>query len=115
MITIAIAVVLATVAVNASEEMTPSNNICKNVGNNTAIQSLAGCNQFFVCVNGHPIPFTCPDGQMFNANTGRCENSTNMHCNVVGFECPPDGIHFFPHEEYCNKYFICSAGYVLAF
>lgn len=120
MVTIVLAVALATVAVNASDKMTRNNfcnqkcnnNICRNVENNTAIPSLAGCNQFFICVMGHPIPSTCPDGQLFNTITSHCENSTNLHCEVKGFECPPDGIHFFPHEEYCDKYFICSAGYV---
>ncbi len=112
------AVALATIAVDASEKMTQNNfcngtcnnNLCGNVADNTAIPSLASCSQYFICINGHAVPMTCPEGQLFNSDMGHCEYSTNLHCLVKGFECPPDGIHFFPHEEYCDKYFICSSG-----
>lgn len=116
----AMAVALAIVVVNASDKLTRNNfcrsrcnnNICHNLENNTALPNLAGCNQFFICEDGHPIPNTCPAGQMFNPDTSHCEESSNLHCDAPNFECPPEGIHFFPHEEYCDKYFICSAGYV---
>lgn len=120
---IVMALALATIGANASEKMTRNNfcnnrcnnNLCRDIANNTAIPSLAGCNQYFVCINGHAVPQTCPDGQLFNLMTGDCEVSGNLHCLVNNFECPPDGIHFFPHEEYCDKYFICSAGYALLY
>lgn len=114
------AVALAIVVVNASDKMTRNNfcnnecnnNICHNVENNTSVPNIAGCDQFFICIDDHPLPNTCPSGQMFNANTSHCEDSSSLHCEGLNFTCPPNGIHFFPHDEYCDKYFICSAGYV---
>lgn len=86
-----------------------SNNICEGVENNTALPNEAGCEHFFICIDGRPIPNTCPQGQWFNPNISQCDNSTNP-CN--DFECPEDGIHFFPHEESCAKFIMCFAGYV---
>lgn len=118
MVAIAMAVVLATISVDASEKMTRNNfcnkrcnnDICRNVPDNTSIPSLAGCNQYFICLIGHAVPYTCPEGQIFNNFTKLCETSTDLHCLIEGVDCPPDGIHFFPHDEYCDKYFICSSG-----
>ncbi len=114
-----------------------NNNICDGVENNTAIPNEAGCEYFFLCIDGRPIPNTCPPGQWFNYNIrlniltywsfirnekftipflfslflhlSQCDNSTSP-CEDA-FECPPDGIHFFPHDDYCNKFIMCFAGY----
>lgn len=112
-----LAVVLA-IGLNASEKMTRNNfcnsdcnnNICEGAENNTALPNEAGCEHFFICIDGRPIPNTCPQGQWFNANISQCDNSTSP-CDF-SFECPPDGIHFFPHDDYCDKFIMCFAGYI---
>jgi len=117
-VAIALALVLA-IGINASQETIRSgdecgcgNNICQDVENNTALPNEAGCEHFFICIDGHPIPNTCPQGQWFNPDISQCDNSTNP-CTT--FQCPEEGIHFFPHEEYCYKFIMCFAGYVPRF
>jgi len=115
-IAITLAVVLG-IGINASEitinkALSDScgcdNNICRGVANNTAIPNEAGCEHFFICIDERPIPNTCPHPQWFNPEVSQCDNSTNP-CD--SFQCPPDGIHFFPHDEYCYKFIMCFAGF----
>ncbi|KAJ6646170.1 Peritrophin-1 [Pseudolycoriella hygida] len=117
-----IAVVLATVfaiGIHASAKLTQNdfgrcecnNNICENVENNTALPNEAGCEHFFICIDGRPVPNTCPQGQWFNPDVSQCDNSTSPCDEKDEFQCPPDGIHFFPHDEYCNKFIMCFAGF----
>jgi hypothetical protein len=115
-IAVAIGAILA-IGINASEKMTRNNfcngdcnnNLCEGLENNTAIPNEAGCEHFFICIDGRPIPNTCPQGQWFNYNISQCDNSTSP-CEFQ-FECPPDGIHFFPHDDYCDKFIMCFAGF----
>jgi len=118
--TLSIAIILAVVlaiGINASEMTMEQylsincgcdNNICRGVPNNTALPNDAGCEHFFICVDEIPIPNTCPYPQWFNPEVSQCDNSTNP---CVSFQCPPDGVHFFPHEEYCEKFIMCFAGF----
>lgn len=58
-----------------------NNNLCEGVENNTAIPNEAGCEHFFICIDGRPIPNTCPRGQWFNYNI-RFDSVADSVCNV---------------------------------
>lgn len=64
---IILGVVLA-IGINASQELLgcgcEDNNICRDVENNTALPNEAGCEHFFICIDGTPIPNTCPQGTL---------------------------------------------------
>jgi len=87
------------------------NGICRGVENNTKVPNRGNCLRFFTCIDQRPTPGVCPSGQWFNPEPRRCDNLTNGQCAPSDqFECPPDGIHFFPHEKYCHKFIMCYAG-----
>lgn len=91
---------------------TCNNNICGGQPDNTALPNNDSCTQFFICVDGNPQPNTCPKGQWFNANNLTCDSSENKKCNPNDeFKCPADGIFFYPHEEFCDKFIMCFAGF----
>lgn len=87
------------------------NGICRGIENNKNVPNRGNCLRYFTCINQVPHPDVCPSGQWFNPEIRRCDNLTNGQCRPSDqFECPPDGIHFFPHETYCHKYYMCFAG-----
>jgi len=89
-----------------------NNNICQNVADNSSLPNDESCTQFFTCIDGNTQPNTCPKGQWFNPESNHCDSSTNDKCNPKDkFKCPTDGIFFFPHEEFCDKYIMCFAGF----
>ncbi|KAG4068886.1 hypothetical protein HA402_005034 [Bradysia odoriphaga] len=89
-----------------------NNNICLGHANNTVVPNNDSCTQFFICTDGHPQPNTCPTGQWFNQIELTCDSSENDKCNPSDeFKCPAQGIFFFPHEKYCDKYIMCYAGF----
>ncbi|KAJ6645710.1 Peritrophin-1 [Pseudolycoriella hygida] len=91
---------------------TCNNNICGDHRERAVIPSNGSCTQYFVCVGGNPQPNTCPKGHWFNPEESRCDSSVNEKCNPAEeFKCPPTGIVFLPHDEYCDKYFMCFAGF----
>lgn len=100
-----------------------TNNICRDLSNNTPVANNISCRDFFVCRDQRAVPYRCPEGHWFNPDQGNpgnsdpvsshCRGSPHESCNPDNdFElCPPSGIHFFPHEEYCNKFIMCFAGF----
>ncbi len=91
---------------------TCNNNICSGKANNSALSNNDSCTQFFTCVDEHPQPNTCPTGQWFNPDKLSCDSSKNDKCNPSDeFKCPAQGIYFYPHEEFCDKYIMCFAGF----
>lgn len=86
--------------------------MCSGLPDNRAVPNNDSCTQFFICIAGHPQPSTCPKGQWFNPIQLRCDSSQNEDCNPSKeFKCPLEGIFFFPHEEFCDKYIMCFAGF----
>lgn len=97
---------------NALEKKRSDNNICKGETDNTTLANDDSCTQYFICVGENPQPNTCPKGQWFNPATKGCDSSENDKCNPSDeFQCPKEGIFFYPHEEFCDKFIMCFAGF----
>lgn len=85
------------------------------------------CNQFFFCASGQANLITCPDGLVFNLNTGTCSwpgEANRVGCqskDVVAFDCParvleadPVGPQFidplYADPTDCQYFYVCIGG-----
>lgn len=90
---------------------TCNNNICQGIAEATAVPNNDSCTEYFICSGGHPQPKACPNGQWFNSTASKCDSSENEKCNPKDeFKCPKEGIFFYPHEKFCDKFYMCFAG-----
>lgn len=69
------------------------------------------CRRFRLCrMSGMPY-LSCPEGLVFNRNTGTCGSSERAPCNPLTIppECPPNSNGFFPGQS-CFHYIFCFNG-----
>jgi hypothetical protein len=65
------------------------------------------CENFFLCVNGMALPRQCSPGLHFSRTAGTCVHPDVAECVLQ--VCGP-GLGFLPHEDNCNKYYLCFGG-----
>jgi hypothetical protein len=64
------------------EEPNESDVVCPDRPENeiTFLPNSEGCDAYFICLQGNPFPFTCPEGQHFNFQKKYCDNPENVGC-----------------------------------
>lgn len=75
------------------------------------------CQWLWACEDlGMPNTYACEDGELFNPDTGFCDDENNVVCLVAGRPDDFDGIFCeqrhvgfeFPHPDSCNWFFACD-------
>lgn len=98
-----IAIVLAVVGTAYANEVT----ICQGIPDNTFIQDVSNCANWFRCTPNGPVPGTCPEPWLFNPQTGGCDWAENVRC----FACSPtQPIQSTRVEGSCVQFIRCING-----
>lgn len=74
----------------------------------TFIVDPNNCNIYYKCNNGIATTFTCPQGQIFNKDTGMCITSSSG-CNNVNSMCVGQSKGtFLGDDSTCSGYYFCN-------
>ncbi|XP_041347319.1 uncharacterized protein LOC121367271 [Gigantopelta aegis] len=71
-----------------------------------------GCREFIHCENHVATAVTCQHNQVFNSNTGKCDNPINVPppCGILR-DCTTKSDGRYPDlSEHCRSYYTCISG-----
>ncbi|KAL5280323.1 hypothetical protein ACFFRR_004354 [Megaselia abdita] len=87
---------------------TPAN-ICRLMVDGTYIVNPTDCNQYYKCNGGSPTSYSCPQGTIFNKETGICTVSSNIGCNNINTICAGKSKGTFLGDiSSCDGYYYCD-------
>lgn len=121
--------VAAAVGKDEEEEVVLNEKGCPKNEQVFKIMPHDNCNQFYMCSNGEPYEFSCPESLVWNPDEGACDWPSQVDCgnrrlpgvnpeaeatpapsNAVSV-CAREGSdgQLVPHE-YCNHMYLCARG-----
>ncbi|CRL03885.1 CLUMA_CG017009, isoform A [Clunio marinus] len=73
------------------------------------------CDEFYICINGEPIPLQCAPGLHWNIEQNSCDDPSRAGCDAGPPpdqlpNCPPGVTRQLPHPTNCNWFIHCNNG-----